>query len=106
MTKNKTSRAKTAFVGDRIRVSTKISVGDYQALKLICGRQGWTLEERLAEILLKDIQYNMNTKWFREYVAELQGTAMGHLVAIMNGLGGDEQFSTKHDGGGNDYEPV
>lgn len=86
MKSNKTNRAKTNFINEKIRVGTKLSPGDYQALKLICGCQGWTIEDRLAEILLKDIQYNMNTKWFRAYVAKMQHTSIGHMVNIINGI--------------------
>mgnify|MGYP000001629180 FL=1 len=82
----KTNRAKTNFVNESIRVGTKLAPGDYQALKLICGCQSWTIEERLAEIILKDIQYNMNTKWFKAYVAKLQFTSMGQVVNIVNGI--------------------
>lgn len=105
MKKNKTHRAKTAFVGERVRVSARIPVGDYQALKLICGRKGWTLEERLAEIILKDIQYNMSSKWFSEYLSELKGTAMGDMLAMMNALNHHEPTGTEYEGG-SDYEPV
>mgnify|MGYP006267769149 CR=1 FL=1 len=86
MKSNRTRRAKTNFSNDLVRIGTKISAGDYQILKLICGRQGWTLEERLAEVILKDVQYNMNTKWFREYVHELQSTSMAQMLNIMNGI--------------------
>lgn len=86
MKQSKTNRAKTNFINEKIRVGTKISPGDYQALKLICGCQGWTIEDRLAELLLKDIQYNMNTKWFKAYVAKLQYTSMGQVVNIVNGI--------------------
>lgn len=86
MSKMKTLRAKSNLSSDKVRLSAQVEGSLYLNIKLICGRQGWTIDEWLHGLILKDVLYHMKSQWFIEFVAENQDLSSQVMNQITNEL--------------------
>lgn len=71
---------------DKVRLSSHVEGSLYLNIKLICGRQGWTIDEWLHGLILKDVLYHMKSQWFIEFVAENQDLSAQVMNKIANEL--------------------
>ncbi len=61
--------SKKVSIEKQVRVSARIDEQMYVVLKLAYSKQGWTMEQRIQEMLQKELDYMMKQSWFKEMFA-------------------------------------
>ncbi|WP_261521699.1 hypothetical protein [Burkholderia multivorans] len=82
MKKPKATRAKVIKSESTIRVSSRIDSELYLMLKNIYGTQGWTMEDRINELLEKDYEYMLRQKWVIDLIAKSKGRAFDKYMDV------------------------
>lgn len=80
--KTKTPRAKVIRSESTIRVSSRIDSELYLMLKNIYGTQGWTMEDRINELLEKDYEYMLRQKWVIDLISKSKGRAFDKYMDV------------------------
>lgn len=86
MKKPKTPRAKVIKSESTVRVSSRIDNELYLMLKMIYGNQGWTMENRINELLEKDYEYLLRQKWVSEVISKSKGNAFDKYIEVREKL--------------------
>lgn len=81
-TKPKTPRAKVIRSESTVRVSSRIDSELYLILKNIYGTQGWTMEDRINELLEKDYEYMLRQKWVIDLISKSKGRAFDKYMDV------------------------
>ena len=71
----------------KVKLTTQIEETLYLNAKLICGHQGWTIDEWLHGLILKDVLYHMKSQWFIEFVAsnkDLSSQVMNQIASELS----------------------
>ena len=59
------------------KMSSRVPTLVYLKAKYIADSQGMTMEEKITDLLRKDIQYVSSQKWFQEHLQEQDDDAQG-----------------------------
>lgn len=77
----KNRKMSAAKVKLETRVSARVSNALYVAAKFVASSQGVTMEEKISELLKKDVAYVSNQKWFIDMI---QNEDVGDIVPLLN----------------------
>lgn len=82
------------------RISARVPNALYVAAKFVASCQGITMEEKIAELLKKDLAYVTNQKWFVDMVQSEEAGDMAYILNLFkkktggSDQAGDDQFGS------------
>lgn len=88
----------------KVRIGARIDKDLYILCKMVCSRQGWTLESRVEELLKRDIDSMSKNQWFKEMMSSELITKYVAQAKDGQGSSGLSDFDSNNIGEENDGE--